>query len=119
MSVAHSVDQHTEQLASLRRDVDDHESRLRVVEAASAKREEQIKNFYENIGAIKALISQIDTKMDAMMSNLERELKEALQGLDKRLKKLEEADGEKWKQAVWIVFALVVGAIVGRLRLGG
>ena len=115
MSAAHPVDQHTEQLVGLRRDVDDHESRLRVVEAASAKREEQIKNFYENIGAIKALIAQIDTKMDNVMGNLEREIKTALEGLDDRLKKLEMADGEKWKQAVWIVFALVAGGVVGML----
>ena len=104
--------------SQLRRDVDDHELRLRCLEKVSAGREEQVKTLYENVGAIKALVAQLDTKMDAMMNNIESKLQKALDDIDKRLKKLETADGEKWKQAVWIVFALVAGGVFGKM-LGG
>ena len=105
-------------MKQMRSDIDDHELRLRCLEKVSAGREEQVKTLYENVGAIKALVAQLDTKMDAMMNNIESKLQKALDDIDKRLKKLETADGEKWKQAVWIVFALVVGGAFGKM-LGG
>ncbi len=108
-----------EMLRALRGDADDHEMRIRALEAASERRNEQMKNIYEALGGIKTLIAQLAIKIDTAMGSMDSKLGTELEKIDKRLKKLEQADGEKWKQAVWIVFALVVGAVVGRLRLGG
>jgi len=104
-----------EVMKQMRADIDDHEDRLRVVERSSTERKVQYENLLENLGGIKALIAQIDTKVGVSMQNLEKDIKQALEGLDKRLKKLESADGEKWKQAVWLVIALVMGYLSSRL----
>ena len=107
-----------EVMRQLRLDIDDHETRLRTVEQSSTERKVQYENLLESLGGIKALIAQIDTKVGISMQNLEKDIKQALEGLDSRLKKLEEADGAKWKQAVWIVFALVAGGAIGKI-MGG
>ena len=115
MSAAHSVDQHTEQLSGLRRDVDDHEVRLRAVELVSTKREEQVRGLYENVGAIKELLAQQMIKLESMVTNFDTKIQERLDKIDQRLKALEMADGKKWQNAVWVVFSLVAGAIVGTI----
>lgn len=111
----HLVAQYTEQLAGLRRDLDDHEVRLRAVELISTRREEQVRGLYENVGAIKELLSQQAVRLEAMVSNIDNKLAERLEKFEERLKELESADGKKWQQAVWIVFSLVAGAIAGTL----
>lgn len=111
----HPVAQHTEQLAGLRRDLDDHEVRLRAVELVSTRREEQVRGLYENVGAIKELLSQQIIKLENMVSNFDVKIQERLDKIDERLKTLETADGRKWQSAVWVVFSLVVGAIVGTI----
>lgn len=115
MESEHPIASHTEQLVTLRRDVDDHEERIRKVETTSTKREEQVKGLYENVGAIKELLSQQAVRLEAMMSNIDNKLAERLEKFEERLKELESADGKKWQQAVWIVFSLVAGAIAGTL----
>ena len=102
-------------LASLRREVDGHEIRLRTVELVSAKREEQMRGLYENVGAIKELLAQQTQRLETMLDNFDKRIGETLKDMDIRLKNLEGADGKKWQQAVWVVFSLVVGAIVGTL----
>ena len=106
---------HATEIEGLRKDVDDHEGRIRVIEKVSAGREEQIKNLYENVGAIKLLVEQLGNKMDKLSENIDAKLNGAVSDLDKRLKKLEGADGEKWKQFVWIVIAALVAGVIGYL----
>ena len=106
---------HATEVEGLRKDVDDHENRIRVLEKVSAGREEQIKNLYENVGAIKLLVEQLGAKMDKLSENIDAKLNGAVSDLDKRLKKLEGADGEKWKQFVWIVIAAAVAGVIGYL----
>ena len=112
---AHSIAGHTEQLTTLRRDVDDHEVRLRAVELVSTRREEQVRGLYENVGAIKELIAQQTAKLETMVSTFETKIQESLKDIDDRLKTLETADGKKWQQAVWVVFSLVAGAVAGSI----
>lgn len=112
---AHQIAGHTEQLTTLRRDVDDHEVRLRAVELVSTRREEQVRGLYENVGAIKELIAQQTAKLEIMVSTFETKIQESLKDIDDRLKTLETADGKKWQQAVWIVFSLVAGAVAGSI----
>lgn len=118
MTKDHPVEAHAEQLSSLRRDSDDHEVRLRNLEKVSAAREEQIKGLYENVGAIKLLVAQLGEKMDKLSENIDAKLNSAVSDLDKRLKTLESADGEKWKQAVGYVLAALAAAFVGWLIRG-
>lgn len=111
----HPVSAHEEILSTLRRDVDDQETRIRLLEKVSTAREEQIKNLYENVGAIKLLVEQLGIKMDKLAENIELKLNVAVADLDKRIKTLEAADGEKWKKFVWIIIASIVSLIVGYL----
>ena len=112
MTKEHPIAEHEQTMEVLRKDIDDHETRLRVVEKVSVERHVQYQNLLEAISDIKTLISHIDKKMEAANLKLEQDIKLTLDGFDKRLKKLEAADGEKWRQAVWIIFALVAGAII-------
>jgi len=111
----HPIDSHETILQALRTDSDDHEARIRVLEKASNEREVQIRNLYENVGAIKLLVEQLGIKMDKLSENIDAKLNGAVSDLDARLKKLEGADGEKWKQFVWIVIAAIVAGVIGYL----
>jgi len=53
--------------------------------------------------------------MDKLSENIDAKLNGAVSDLDARLKKLEGADGEKWKQFVWIVIAAIVAGVIGYL----
>jgi len=114
MSLEHPIETHTEQLKTLRTDVDDLEVRMRAQELVSSRREEQMRGLYENVGVIKELIAQQTAKLESMVSNFDDKIRGMLHDIDERLKVLETADGKKWQNAVWIVFALVAGAIVGK-----
>ena len=111
----HPVDVHDAILTTLRADIDDHENRLRVLEKVSNEREIRIQNLYENIGAIKLLVEQLGIKMDKLSENIDAKLNLAVSDLDTRLKKLEGADGDKWKKFIWLVITAIVAGIMGYL----
>jgi len=114
MATLHPVEKHESVLAEIRKNLDDHETRLRTVELSSTQKVEQIKGLYENIGAIKTLLSQLGDKLDKLSENIDAKLQVAVSDLDKRLRSLEKVDGEKWKQAVGYVLIAVIAGVVGK-----
>lgn len=53
----HPVELHTEQLASLRSDVDSHEDRIRAMETMLAVHDHQFKSLFQAVGEIKQMVS--------------------------------------------------------------
>lgn len=114
MPTLHPVEKHEAVLAEIRKTLDDHEMRLRTIELSSTQKVEQIKGLYENVGAIKLLFTQLGDKLDKLSENIDAKLQVAVSELDKRLRKIESADGEKWKQVVGYVLIAVIAGVVGK-----
>lgn len=107
MSTAHPTEKHEAQLDRHEKQLENHEARLQELEQQYAANEVRLKHFYEDIGAIKALIANIDAKIDRLFTSL-----------DQRVARLEQRDAQKWQKLVGVITAAAATGIMGYLLRG-
>lgn len=111
----HPVREHERRFDELKENHKDHEKRIRALEEAAVKRDEQIKQIFIAVGEIKQLVASALKDMKEDTKKTSDEMKAIIKPLSDDIEVLKEKPRKKWEDFQGIVLAAIVTGVIGLL----